>query len=159
MRFVLLLLVLAACAPRVDGPTEQQRLADRADADRLTAQLSALPGVVRVETTLRRSTRDPLSVSAPAIPSLSAVVIVDDQADRAAVTATTKLLARATAPEIEPTVVVEVGAVRPKLASVGPITVEESSKSRLKALLGIAFALIAGLAIWIAVRERQRRRA
>jgi type III secretory pathway lipoprotein EscJ len=151
--------VLAGCAPRVDGPTEQQRAIDQADAARLTAQLSALPGVVRVETTLRRSVRDPLSMSAPSVPSLSAVVIVDDKADRASIAATTKTLARTTAPEVgEPTIVVEVGAVRPSLAKVGPFTVEESSKSTLKATLAIAFALIATLAIWVALRERNRQR-
>jgi hypothetical protein len=153
---VWLLLLLIACAPHVDGPTEHQRVVDRADADRLTAQLSALPGVVRVETTLRRSARDPLSMSAPTVPSLSAVVIVDDKADRMATTATSRVLARAMAPEIEPAIVVEVGAVRPVLASVGPFTVEESSKGLLKAALAIAFALIAVLAGWIAVRERRR---
>ena len=116
-----------------------------------------LPGVVRVETSLRRATRDPLAMSAPATPSLSAVVIVDDKADRTSLTTTSRLLARATAPEIEPTIVVEVGATRPVLASVGPFTVEESSKTTLKAALAIALLVIVALAGWIAIRERQRR--
>jgi hypothetical protein len=42
------------------------------------------------------------------------------------------------------------------MASIGPLTVEARSKPKLVALLGIAFALIAGLAGWIAWRERAR---
>jgi len=154
----LVLAVVAACAPVVDGPAERQRSADRADADRLAAQLSALPGVVRAEVMLRRAARDPLATTPPAPPAISLVVIVDDKADRATTTEAARKLARAAAPELEPTLLVEVGAIRPTLAKVGPFTVEATSRGPLRALLGSVLAVIAGLAGWIAYRERRRRR-
>ena len=55
-------MLLVACAPVVDGPVEKQLATDRSDGDRLAAQLSALPGVVRSEVMLRRPVRDPLGV-------------------------------------------------------------------------------------------------
>lgn len=153
----LLVVVLVGCAPSVDGPGEHQRAIDRADGERLTAQLAALPGVVRAEVMLHRAARDPLA-TAPASPAgASLVVIVDDQTDRAATTDAAHRLARAIAPDVEPTVLVEVGAIRPTLAKVGPFTVDATSRNPLRAVLGGALALIAGLAGWIAWRERQRR--
>jgi type III secretory pathway lipoprotein EscJ len=150
------MVLVAACAPIVDGPSERQRTADHADAERLTAQLSALPGVVRAEVMLRRAARDPLATAPAAPASVSLVVIVDDQADRGATRATARSLARAVAPELEPTIVVEVGAIRPTLAKVGPFTVEQTSRGPLRAVLGIALVLIIALAGWIAWRERRR---
>jgi type III secretory pathway lipoprotein EscJ len=156
MRWVLII-AIAACAPTVDGPAEHQRVVDLADGQRLTAQLSALPGVVRAEVMLRRAVRDPLA-TIPASPAgASLVVIVDDKADRAATTDAAKRLAKSIAPDVEPTIVVEVGAIRPTLSKVGPFTVEEASKGPLRAVLGIALALIALLAGYVAWRERQRR--
>lgn len=146
-----------ACAPRVDGPIEKQRLADAADAERLTAQLVALPGVVRAEVALHRAVVDPLAVARPPTPSsLSLVVIVDDRADRAALAGTARRLASAIAPGIEPTVVVEVGAIRPQLAKVGPFTVEARSKPALQATLVVVLATIAALAASLAYRQRPR---
>jgi type III secretory pathway lipoprotein EscJ len=152
VRFLLVLLV--ACAPVVDGPAERQRAADRDDAARLTAQLSALPGVVRAEVMLRRSIADPLAPSPPTPASASLVIIVDDRADRPATTAAARALTRAAAPEVDPTILVEVGATRPSLAKVGPFTVEAGSRTPLKAALAIALVLILALAGWIAYREK-----
>ncbi len=154
MRWLLVLLV--ACAPVVDGPVEKQRTTDRSDGDRLAAQLSALPGVVRTEVMLRRPVRDPLGVEPAAAGTASIVVIVDDKADRTATLEATKRLAAATAPNIEPAIVVEVGAVRPVMAKLGPFSVEASSKRPLKIALAIVFAVLAALAGWIAWRARPR---
>jgi type III secretory pathway lipoprotein EscJ len=152
MRFLLVLLV--ACAPVVDGPAERRRAADHADATRLTAQLSALPGVVRAEVLLRRAAVDPLAPSPPTPASASLVIIVDDRADRAALAAAARALTRAAAPDVDPTILVEVGVTRPALADVGPFTVEAGSRAPLKAALAIALGLILVLASWIAYRER-----
>jgi hypothetical protein len=155
---VALALALAACAPTVDGPAERQRALDREDGARLAAQISALPGVVRAEAVIRRAVRDPLGprAAAPATPAApapaaaaSAVVAVDDRADRAAITEAARTLARALAPEAAPAIVVEVAAIRPRLAQVGPFTVEAASRGPLKAALAAALALIAALAGWI----------
>ncbi len=152
----LVVVAICACAPVVDGPAETQRAIDRTDEQRLTAQLIALPGVVRAEVLIRRPARDPLSMQPTAAPSASLVVIVDDQADRDATKAAARSLIAVAAPSVEPTIVVEVGAVRPVLAKVGPFTVEAGSKTRLKATLAISLAVIAALAGWIALRLRSR---
>jgi type III secretory pathway lipoprotein EscJ len=147
-------IALAACAPPIDGPIDHQRTIDTADAERLAAQLSQLPGAVRAEVTLHRPVVDPLT-EASTPPSAAVLVVVDDKADRRAVTRSAVALVRGTAPEIpEPEIVVELGAVRPQMASIGPLTVEARTKPTLVALLAIAFALIAGLAGWVAWRER-----
>ncbi len=150
-------MLVAACAPTVDGPADRQRTVDREDADRLAAQLAALPGAVSASATLHRSVRDPLAVT-PASPSSAAVlIVVDDRADRSAITRSATELTRATAPEIErPVILVEVGAVRPSLAKVGPFTVEASSRGPLRAALAIALVLIAALAAWLALKARPR---
>jgi len=150
-----LLVLLVACAPVVDGPVEQQRAADRSDGDRLAVQLAALPGVVRTEVIVRRAARDPLAPRDPVAPSTaSIVVIVDDQADRSATAVATKRLAGAAVPGIEPAIVVEVGAVRPVLAKLGPFTVEASSKQPLKIALALVLALLAAVAGYVAWRTR-----
>lgn len=153
------LVMLGACAPSMDGPAERQRAVDREDADRLAAQLARLPGTRTAEVTLRRPARDPLDVSPAGAASAGALLIVDDQADRAAIARAAATLVRAAAPEVEaPAIVVEVGARRPTLARVGPFTVEASSRGPLRAALALALALILALASWIAIRERQRAR-
>ena len=150
----LLVLALVACAPQIDGPIERQRTIDRGDADRLAAQLAQLPGAVRAEVTLHRPVVDPLSeATTPA--SAAVLVVVDDKADRAAITRSALALVRGTAPEIaEPAIVVELGAVRADIAHVGPFAVEAKTKPRLVALLSIALALIALLSGYIAWRAR-----
>lgn len=86
------------------------------------------------------------------------LIVVDDRADRTAVTRSATALTRATAPEIErPVIVVEVGAVRPTLAKVGPFSVEASSRGPLRAALAIALVLVAALAGWIAITARRAR--
>lgn len=148
---------LAACAPAVDGPGERQRTIDREDGDRLARQLAAVPGVVSAHVTLRRVAADPLATR-PAPPATAAILlVVDDRADRGAAQQAAVQLARATAPEVTaPAVIVQVGAVRPQLATVGPFTVEARSRGPLRAALAVALALIVALAGWIAVRERPR---
>ena len=158
MRLALLIVALVGCAPPLDGPVERQRSLDRADSDRLAAQLARLPGAVHAEVTLHRPLTDPLShVAIPG--SAAIVVVVDDHADRAAVTRSAVALVRGTAPEIrEPSIVVELGATRPQLAHVGPFTVEAGDRSRLVATLVIVLSLVIALAGFIAWRERSSRR-
>lgn len=150
---VALAIALAACAPVVDGPAERQRSLDREDGAQIAAQIATLPGVVRAEAVVRRAVRDPLAPR-PAAPAAAAsiVIIVDDRADRAAIAGAARTLARAIAPEAAPAIVVEVGAIRPSLAKVGPFTVEAASQTPLKAALAAALALIAALAGWIGWR-------
>jgi type III secretory pathway lipoprotein EscJ len=154
---LVVVLAIGACAPSVDGPLERQRITDREDADRLAGQLATLPGAVSASVTLHRPTRDPLAVTPPSPASAAALVVVDDRTDRAAITQSATALLHAAAPEITaPVVLVEVGAIRPVLAKVGPFTVEAASRGPLRAALAIALALVAALAGWIAVRERRR---
>lgn len=147
---------VAACAPVIDGPVEHQRAVDRDDATRLAAQLAQLPGAARADVTLRRPVVDPLSqTTTPG--SAAVLVVVDDVADRRAIQRSAIALVRGTAPEIsEPAIVVELGAIRPRLARVGPFTVEAGSKGRVVAALAAAFGVIALLAGWLAWRERWR---
>jgi type III secretory pathway lipoprotein EscJ len=156
VRFLIVLLV--ACAPQIDGPVERQRAIDRDDSARLVAQLAQLPGAVRAEVTLHRPVVDPLSEAVtPA--SAAVLIVVDDKADRAAIERSAVSLLRGTAPEItDPSIVVELGAVRPELTTVGPFSVDARSKSRIVAAFAIALALIAGLAGFVAWRERIPRR-
>lgn len=161
MQILALAIALAACAPAVDGPAERRRALDREDGAQLTAQLAALPGVVRAEAVVRRPVRDPLAPapaasSAPAAATSSIVIVVDDRADRAAIAEAARTLARALVPEAAPAIVVEVGARRPHLATVGPFTVEAASRAPLKAALAAALALIAALAAWIVWTARRR---
>ena len=154
----LLALRVAACAPAVDGPAERQRALDRDDADRLAAQLAALPGAVRAEVVLHRGVVDPLA-PAPSPPgAAAAVVVVDDRADRDAVAAAARRLVHAAAPELaDASIAVELGATRPTLARVGPFIVDARSKAALVATLAAALALIAALAGWLAWRTRPAR--
>ena len=156
MRLALALVAGVACAPQIDGPVERQRAIDRDDGARLAAQLAQLPGAVRAEVTLHRPIVDPLTeVATPA--SAAVLVVIDDKADTRAIERSALALVRGTAPEIgEPAIVVEVGAVRPELASVGPFTVEARSKPRIVAAFAIALALVAVLAGLVAWRERWR---
>ena len=151
-----MIVLLVACAPQIDGPVERQRAIDRDDSTRLAAQLAQLPGAVRAEVTLRRPIVDPLTETAtPA--SAAVLVVIDDKADARAIQRSAIALVRGTAPEIsEPSIVVELGAVRPALASVGPFTVEAKSKPRIVAAFAIALGLVIALAAVVAWRERYR---
>lgn len=155
MRAAVLAALLTACAPAVDGPAEKQAATDHADEMRLTAQLVALPGVGGAEVVLRRAGRDPLAVAPPRPGTASLVLVVDDRADRTRLRTTARALSQALAPELEPVIVVEVGVKRAELATVGPFTVEASSKPALKAVLALALAVIAALAAWIAWTQRR----
>ena len=152
------LLILTGCAPTVDGPVERQRALDRADGAQLAAQLVALPGVVKSEVILHRAASDPLA-PVPAQPGAAIVVIVDDRADRAAIGDRARELAKAVAPELAPTVVVEVGAERPELARVGPFRVVESSRAALRATLIAGLVVILALAAWVARGYRRGKSA
>ncbi len=156
MRVALVLLALAACAPSIGGPAEQQRTRDRDDAARLATQLAELPGAVRAEVTLHRPVFDPLTQAAtPA--SAAVLVVIDDRADHAAVRRSALALVRGTAPEVgEPAIAIELGAIRPVITHVGPFAVETHSKSRLVAVLAIVLGLIVMLSGYIAWRERVR---
>jgi type III secretory pathway lipoprotein EscJ len=156
VRGLLISVAIAACAPPVDGPIDHQRTVDTADAERVAAQLSKLPGAVHAEVTLHRPVVDPLT-EASTPPSAAVLIVVDDKADRRAVTRSAVALLHGTAPEIpDPDIVVELGAVRPQMASIGPLTVEARSKPKLVALLAVAFGALAVLAGWVAWRERAR---
>ncbi len=156
MRLALVIACVVACAPQIDGPLARQRTIDREDSERLAAQLSQLPGAVRAEVTLHRPVVDPLTeASTPA--SAAVLIVVDDKADRAAITRSALALVRGTAPEINaPSIVVELGAVRPELATVGPFTVEARSKPRVVFAFAIALSLLVLLAGYVAWRERER---
>jgi type III secretory pathway lipoprotein EscJ len=156
VRIALVVVTVIACAPQIDGPLERQRAIDREDGVRLAAQLAQLPGAVRAEVTLHRPAVDPLTEAAsPA--SAAVLVVIDDRADARAVQEAARALVRGTAPDIpEPSIVVEVGAVRPELARVGPFTVEARSKPRIVAAFAIALAVVAALAGILAWRERWR---
>jgi hypothetical protein len=141
----------AACAPAVDGPADRQRALDREDGARLTALLGALPGVVRAEAAIHRAIRDPLAPgpAASADDAAAIAIATDERADRAAIALAARTLTRAIAPGAAPAIVVEIGAIRPRLAEVGPFTVEAGSQAPLRAALAAALALIAALAGWI----------
>jgi len=154
----IVLTVLLGCAPTVGGPVEHQRAADLEDGDRLAAELVALPGAVSAHATLRRPVADPLSVAPPSPAGAAILVVIDDKADRGATLRDARALVRAVAPEIaEPQIVVEVGAVRAQLATVGPFTVEAGSRGLLRGVLAALLALVAALAGYVAWRLAPRK--
>jgi hypothetical protein len=157
-------LAWAGCAPVVDGPLERQRAADRDDGARLAALLARLPGAVTAEVVLQRAMRDPLATTPPTTAALSAVITIDDPAQRAAVGAAAERLARAALPGVAPAIEIHAAAVTRRdgrradaLARVGPFTVEASSRAPLKAVLAaccLAIAALAGALAWSAWRHR-----
>ena len=156
----LVLAVLIACAPTVDGPVERQRAAAVADGDRLALELAALPGALSAHATLHRPIADPLALAPPSPAGAAVLVVIDDRADRAATGRAARALVRAAAPEIAaPEIVVEVGAPRAELATVGPFTVEAGSRDLLRAALGALLAVIAALAGYVALSAARGARA
>jgi hypothetical protein len=158
----------AGCAPQLDGPLERQRAVDRDDADRLAAQLAALPGAVAANVVLHHAFRDPLAAAPPIPATFAAVITVDDRADRDAIRAAATRLARAAVPElaaaaapapaIEPVIVIDPAVHRPVLARVGPFSVEDGSRAPLKLALALGCATIAALAAALALRAGRHRR-
>ncbi len=152
---VAIVIGLAGCAPTVDGPVERQRTIDRDDADRLAAQLGALPGAISASVTLHRTVTDPLAGTTRTAAGV-ALLVVDDAANREELARTATALFAASAPEVPaPTVQIVVGVHRPDLASVGPFRVEQRSVGPLKLALALALAVIAALAGWIAINARR----
>jgi hypothetical protein len=154
--------ISAGCAPQIDGPVEHQRAIDRDDGARLAAQLTRLPGVTRAEVVLHHALRDPLAVTPPRPAAFSAVLVVDDRADAAALRARTVRLVRAALPELaapDDALAIEVHPALPRaaLARVGPFWVDASSRAPLRAALGGGCLAIAALAGALAHRARQRR--
>ncbi|MCX5743795.1 MAG: hypothetical protein NT062_14985 [Proteobacteria bacterium] len=148
----------SACAPIVDGPVDHQRARDRNDETRLAAQLELLPGARHARVTIQRPVMDPLMPSPTPGPATgSVVIVVETEADRARITDRTRALVHAVAPEVaDPTIDVEVDRPPPRLARVGPFTVEEGSRTPLRIALAIAFLVIAALGVGLA-RNAQRR--
>jgi hypothetical protein len=138
---VLGFVLVAACAPTVDGPAEHARAIDRRDADALEARLAALPGATSAHVVVHRPFRDPLVAAATPTPASAAILVVADaRADHAAIAAAAARLAPAeiARPEIAVMTAPHVVAARPRLWI---------------ALLA-AIALIAGAIAW---RARPRR--
>ena len=154
MRGVVIACVLAACAPVVDAPAERARAGDIADSDRLSAQLGTLPGAWSAHATLHRAFREPLTgATSPAV--ASALVVVEESADRAALQRDAEALVHAAIPEVAaPTVIVVTGAPRPELARVGPFRVERGSRVPLLATLAVCLIAIAALALAYARKVR-----
>lgn len=156
-----MLALAASCAPPVDGPVDHQRAIDREDGDRLAAQLARLPGVVSADVVLHRGIRDPLAVTPPAPTAMSAVLTVDDRADRELLAAAATRVVRAAVPELTTgaALPIEIHATvhRPVLVQVGPFSVEESSRALLKGTLALGCLTIAGLAALLAYRTSRAR--
>jgi hypothetical protein len=154
LRGVVFACVLAGCAPVVDAPAERAHASDIAESDRLSAQLGALPGAWSAHATLHRAFREPLTgATSPAV--ASALVVVEEAADRAALQRAAEALVRATMPEVTaPTVIVVTGAPRPELARVGPFRVERGSRVPLLATLAACLLAIAALALAYARKVR-----
>jgi hypothetical protein len=153
----LLACAIAACAPTVDAPAERARAADLADSDRLSAQLGALPAAWSAHATIRHAFREPLTAAAtPAI--ATALIVVEESADRAAIQRAADALVRAAVPEAAaPTIIVVTGAPRPELANVGPFRVERHSRVPLLATLAVCLIAIAVLAVAYARNVRSDR--
>lgn len=154
LRGVVIACGLAGCAPVVDAPAERAHAADIAESDRLSAQLGALPGAWSAHATLHRAFREPLTgATSPAV--ASALVVVEESADRAALQHTAEALVHAAIPEVgAPTVIVVSGAPRPELARVGPFRVERGSRAPLLATLALCLIAIASLALAYARKAR-----
>lgn len=155
----------AACAPPIDGPIEHQRAIDRDDADRVAAQLAALPGAVAASVVLHHAMPDPLAppgAGSPSAAAFSAVITVDDLADPGAIRAAAIRLARAALPELpaQAQLAIEINPAvhRPVLAKVGPFSVEDSSRTALEVTLALGCLTVAALAAQLALRARHHRR-
>jgi len=125
-------------------------MTDASDARGIEAVLRAAPGAIDAQVALHRRFRDPLT-GATSQAAGAVLLLVDDRADRVALDARARALVHAVAPEVTPQVIVTLAGHRAELASVGPFTVEASSKRPLiGALVGLlaAVALLAGYVAW-----------
>lgn len=155
---LILLAALAACAPTVDGPVARQHARDVRDGVVLAHQIAQLPGAVAAQASLARPVRDPLGTEEPVVRARGTVIVlVDRAADRAATEEAARALMVAMVPQVQaPHIIVLATAPHVAYAKVGPFAVEAGSKLALKITLAVAFALIASLAGWIALRELRR---
>ena len=155
---VVLLVALGACAPSVDGPVAQQHTRDVRDGAALARQIAQLPGAVSAQASLVRPVRDPLGMEEPVLRAeATAIVLVDSATDRAATETAARALMLAMVPQLTaPRVIILATSPHIDYARVGPFAVAGESKLALKITLAFAFALIAALAGWIALRELRR---
>jgi len=143
-----LVVVLAACAPTVDGPVEQARERDRTEERRLEQQLAALPGVRSATVALDRPVRDPLSLAAPAPPRASAALVIDAAADRARLESGARAIVATSG--VEPAI---------EVTPLGRAPESRGASHGEKVLLVASFAAIAILAALLAQAYRRGRSA
>ena len=154
---------LAACADPdsiIATPHELHDRADARDAASIAHSLSTLPGITSVDATVRRPFVDPLAPVAASPGSTAAITLtIDTRITSAAAIDDATGIATAIVPTLAPAnihIVLASAAPLPKLAHVGPFTVEESSRKPLVATLAGALLVILALAGWTAFRERPR---
>lgn len=135
-----LLAVVVACAPHVDGPVEQQRTRDRADASALEREL-VHSGARQAHVALARPTVDPFT-GARSAGAAGAVLVVDGPDQIAPITRAATVLLHAAVPDVEPVLAVQVTPPSPARSPRWP--------------LAVAFAAIAIVAAGLAWRERHR---
>jgi hypothetical protein len=136
----------------VPSPEARHDAQDVADAKRLEAQLAAIPGVTTASVVVHRPFVDPLApVQAPIAPSASVVVVGTGDVEPMV-----QHVAAAVLPDVPMSILVAPPVPPPvKTAKVGPFVVAEDSRRALQATLGIALALIAGLAGYVAWTQRR----
>nr|HEX4317206.1 hypothetical protein [Kofleriaceae bacterium] len=163
LRAVGLAIALAACAPEIATPAEQQRAGDRVDADRVAAVLARLPGAVAASAAVRRVDRDPLAPVTPRGPAGSdatmIVVVATADADDGALAGAARAIATADglpAPRVAIARTARAAAPPAELARVGPFAVARESAAALRATLLALLAAIAAAAAYVAARYRRR---
>jgi hypothetical protein len=153
-------LAVAACAPDVPTPADEQRAIDRADADRLAAAVTALPGTVTARAELHRFIADPFAPHAPRPPADATIVIVTTaDADATAATATAKALAATAgvpAPRITVARLPPSSPAMTALARIGPFDVASTSATALRLTLVGLLAIIAAVAASVIARYLRR---
>ena len=155
---------LAACADPdsiIATPHELHDRVDARDAAAIAHSLGTLPGIVAVDATVRRPFADPLaSVAIAGTPTAAIALTIDTRISSTVAAEDATRIATAIVPSLLPVnihVVIAAAAPLPRLAHVGPFTVEESSRTPLMATLAAALLLLLALAGWIAFRERPGR--
>jgi hypothetical protein len=148
-RGALLAIAIAACAPEIATPAEQQRAADRADADRIAGAIAALPGVAAAHAALARD--------GATAPRAAVVIVATADADVVDLGAAGRALAGVAgipAPRVDVTIARTPATAA--LAQVGPFTVAASSATPLRATLVVLMLAIAAAAGVVAAGQRRR---